>query len=135
VSWRRLHPGEIDHEAIWLGVSLGALGAAWLWTELALPTPECPFHHFTGLPCPTCGVTRCLRAVFHRDWTTATTINPLAFLGLGAIVLYDLYAASVLLWRWPRLRLDRTARLGRLARYTTIAALLINWAWLVWMRV
>ena len=136
MTWSRLRPGEIDHEALWLAVSVGAFGGAWLWLDLALPTPECPFHHLTGLPCPTCGVTRCLHYAFHHDWRAAAGINPLAFLGFGAVVLYDLYAASVLLFRRPRLRFETvSARLGRIIRYSTIAAILGNWAWLVWMRV
>jgi hypothetical protein len=136
MTWRRLRPGEIDHEALWLAVSIGAIGGAWLWLDLALPTPECPFHRLTGFPCPTCGVTRCLRYTFHHDWRAATGINPLAFIGLGAVALYDMYAASVLLFRQPRLRFEAvSARLGRLIRYGTMAAILGNWAWLVWMRV
>jgi hypothetical protein len=136
MTWRRLLPGEIDHEALWLAVSVGAVGGAWLWLDLALPTPGCPFHRLTGFPCPTCGVTRCLRYTFHHDWWAAAGTNPLAFLGLGAIVLYDIYAVSVLLVGLRRLRFDAvSARLGRIVRYSTITAILSNWAWLVWMRV
>jgi len=136
VTWRRLRPGEIDHEVLWLAVSLVSLAGAWGWLYLALPVPECSFHRITGLPCPTCGVTRCLRYTFHRDWWAAAGTNPLAFFGYAGIALYDLYAATVLACRLPRLRFDVVpARLGRLIRYTVIAGILANWAWLVWMRV
>jgi hypothetical protein len=136
VTWRRLHPGEIDHEALWLAVSVATIVGAWFWLYLALPVPDCAFHRFTGLPCPTCGMTRCLRYTLHRDWWAAAGINPLAFLGYGAVALYDVYSATVLLFRLPRLRLDTIpTRLGRIVRYTVIVTLLGNWAWLVWMRV
>ncbi len=136
MNWRRLRPGELDHELIWLAVSLGALIGVWGWLYLRLPIPECTFHRLTGLPCPTCGVTRCLRYSFHRDWWAAAGTNPLAFLGFGAIAIYDLYAAIVLAFRLPRLRFDTIpAHHSRLIRYAVIAAILGNWAWLVWARV
>lgn len=134
--WRQLRPGEIDHEAIWLGISLLGFAGAWVWLYLALPIPSCTFHRWTGLPCPTCGATRCLRYALHRDWWAAAGTNPLAFLSYSLIPLYDLYAAVVLLFRLPRLRFEGiSARVGNLVRYSTIAVLLGNWAWLVWMRV
>jgi hypothetical protein len=136
MSWRRLRPGELDHELIWLAVSLSTLAGAWFWLSLSLPVPNCAFHRLTGVACPTCGMTRCLRYTFHRDWWAAAGINPLAFLGYGAVGLYDLYAAAVLAFRLPRLRFDVvSARWGRLVRYTVIAVILGNWAWLIWMRV
>lgn len=136
MTWRRLRPGELDHEAIWLAVSLSTLVGAWCWLYLRLPVPQCAFHRFTGLPCPTCGMTRTLRYTFHRDWWAAAGTNPLAFLGFGAVAGYDVYAALVLAFRLPRLRFDAIpARLGRIVRYTVIAAILGNWAWLVWARV
>jgi len=136
MNWRRLRPGEIDHEALWLAVSLGALAGAWGWLHFTLPIPECAFHRMTGLPCPTCGATRCLRYTLHHDWWAAVGTNPLAFFGFGGIVLYDLYAAAVLAFHLPRLRFDVVpARVGRIVRYSAIITILANWAWLVWVRV
>ena len=136
MTWRRLRPGELDHEIIWLAVSLGALVGAWAWLYMRLPIPECAFHRLTGIACPTCGVTRCLRYTFHRDWWAAAGTNPLAFLGYGAVALYDAYAAIVLAFRLPRLRFEGvSARAGRIIRYAAIAAIAGNWAWLVWARV
>ena len=136
MNWRRLRPGEIDHEALWLAVSLSALGGAWLWLHLALPLPGCAFHRLTGLPCPTCGMTRCLRYAFHEHWRAAASVNPLGFFGYGAIIVYDMYAATVLALRLPRLRLETIpASLGGSVRYAVIAAVLANWAWLLWIGV
>ncbi len=131
--WRRLRPGETDHEMVWLGVSLASLAFAWLWLRLALPLPLCPLHAMTGWPCPTCGATRCVRFALGRDFRAALGINPLAFLSLVALALYDLYAATVLALRLPRLRLDTApAWVGKSARLAAVAALAANWAWLVW---
>ncbi len=136
MTWRRLDPKELDHELIWLGVSVASLVGAWVWFRLALPLPGCPFHAITGLPCPTCGMTRALRSSFHRDWQTAAGFNPLAFLSYAGVVVYDVYAAIVLAFRLPRLRWDKISpRAGWMVRCGAIAAILGNWAWLIWRRV
>jgi hypothetical protein len=133
VGWRRLLTNEIDHEAIWLGVSVLSLGGAWAWLHFALPSPGCPFHQFTGIPCPTCGMTRCLRYTFQSDWKAAADIDPLAFLGYVGIVAYDFYAATVLALRLPRLRFDTVSpRWGQFVRFAAIAAILGNWMYLIW---
>ena len=131
--WRRLRPGETDQESIWLGVSLLSLALAWLWLHLGLPLLRCPLHELTGCPCPTCGATRCVRFALGGDFGAAFGINPLAFLSLVALALYDLYAATVLALRRPRLRLyTAPAWVGKSARLAAVAALAANWAWLVW---
>ena len=131
--WRRLRPGETDHESIWLGVSLLSLALAWLWLHLGLPLPRCTLHELTGWPCPTCGATRCVRFALGGDFGAAFFINPLALGLLGATALFDAYAATVLALRLPRLRADTLPPwAGKSARLATIATLAANWAWLVW---
>jgi Protein of unknown function (DUF2752) len=133
MNWRWLRAGEIDHEAIWLGVSLASLALAWLWLRLGLPLPRCPFHEMTGCACPTCGATRCVRFALGGDFGAAFWINPLAFCALGAVALFDSYAATVLALRLPRLRMDALpAWVGRGMRLAAIITIALNWAWLVW---
>ncbi len=131
--WRRLRPGEIDHEALWLVVSLASLALVWTWLHFGLPQPRCVFHDVTGCPCPTCGATRCVRLALGGEFAAAFGINPLALISLGAMALYDAYAATVLALRLPRLRGEAlppwTGKAARLAAVGTIAA---NWVWLLW---
>lgn len=131
--WRRLRPGETDHEALWLGVSLASLAFAWFWLHFGLPLARCAFHDITGCACPSCGVTRCVRFALGGDFAAAFWINPLAFGALGALALFDLYAATVLTLRLPRLRADALpAWVGKAVRVTAITSIGVNWAWLVW---
>lgn len=37
--------------------------------------PKCPFHYFTGLDCPACGVQRAAHAFLHGDMVTALRYN------------------------------------------------------------
>ena len=123
---------ETNHEAIWLAVSAGALAAASIWLALGLPWPICVFHDLTGLPCLTCGATRCTMALLHGNVTTAWWWNPLAFLALGGLALFDLYALTVLLFRAPRLRIVAlTQRVKNFTRLAVVIALALNWIFLL----
>src|SRR5207237_6363082 len=73
---RPLAPNELDHELVWLTVSLGSLGFAIVWLWLRLPWPHCIFLSITGHPCLTCGATRCAIVFFHFDFWSAWKWNP-----------------------------------------------------------
>ena len=134
--WRRLRRGEMDHEALWLGVSVAGLAAAWIWTRLGLQTPACPFHEMTGWACPGCGATRCVRCIFHGDVRGAFLVNPLMCATLFGIVAFDFYAATVLSLRLPRWRPSPVpARVGSVLRASCVGLLLVNWLWLLHTRV
>jgi hypothetical protein len=130
--WRRLAPLEIDHEALWLmvgGASLCLLGVALATPGIQLP--RCVFRTLTGLPCPTCGVTRTVIALSRGQIDRALFLNPLATVACGFGILYLLYAAAVLALKLPRLRPVVGPVAARRLRYATMATLAINWAWLI----
>lgn len=132
MRWRHLRPGELDHERIWFAVSVAAFLLAWMIFATDLRLPKCLWHEFTGLPCPSCGGTRCARSLIQGDWTTAITMNPLVFLGLHAVVLYNLYAAVILAFRLPRLRFDQLPSwAGFSARVGVVLLFALNWTWLI----
>jgi len=129
---RRRSGNEPDHELIWLAVSVTSImgGAAWL--AMALPWPRCPFLALTGLPCVTCGATRSTIAFLHGDFLSALRWNPLAFVAFCALIAFDLYAATVLLGRTPRLRIvDWTVTEKNAARIAVISLLALNWIYLL----
>lgn len=129
---RPLAPGEFDHELVWLTVTVAAavLGAGWLW--LGLGFPRCPLLAMTGYPCLTCGATRCAIAFGHGHFFQALHWNPLALVGLFGVVLFDVYAAIVLVTGSRRLRLTNWTRTEKnIARLAVIALLLANWIYLL----
>src|SRR5262245_56486580 len=63
----------------------------------------CLFHRATGLPCPTCGLTRSLTELWHLDPAGAWSWNPLGF------VVFPLLLASALLAFAPARALERIA--------------------------
>ena len=129
---RRLSPGEIDHELIWLSVSLASLGLAATWLTIGLPWPHCMFHQITSLPCVTCGMTRCGIQFFHAHFLTAFKWNPLVFAALCGMTAFDLYAFATLATRGPRLRISFDTQTARtFVRGAVISALVLNWIYLL----
>jgi hypothetical protein len=132
LTWRRLNGHETDHELLWLTVSAGALAAASIWFALRLPWPICVFHELTGLPCLTCGATRCAIAFFQGNLFAAWLWNPFVFLALCGFVLFDFYALAVLALRAPRLRIVSLTRSAKsFVRLTSVSALALNWIFLL----
>lgn len=132
LRWKRLAPAETDYELLWLCVSVAALAAGALWFGLHLPWPSCAFHAFTGLPCVTCGATRSTIQFLHGHFEAALLFNPLIFVGLCAIAVFDVYALAVLVTRAPRLRVADWKRTETsVVRALVIAVLVLNWAYLL----
>ena len=60
-----------------LGIRLLGLLAPWLPA-----VPACPLKAFTGLPCATCGLTRCVLALGQGQWREAFHWHPVAVAAL-----------------------------------------------------
>ena len=132
LTWRRLDPLEVDHEALWLLV--GSASLCLLGVALATPgiqLPRCAFKTITGLPCPTCGLTRTIIALSRGDVDRALFMNPLATIVCAAGLLYLLYSVAVLTLRLPRLRPTLSAIGARRVRIGAVALLATNWLWLI----
>jgi len=130
--WRPLRPLEVDHEALWLLVgsaSLCLLGVALVTPGIQLPV--CGFKTITGLPCPTCGITRTIIALSRGDVSRGVFMNPLAAILCAVGLLYLVYAAIVLALRLPRFRPTVTSIGARRLRIAACTALAVNWIWLI----
>jgi len=132
MEWRQLREGEIDHELIWLSVSGTSLGMATAWLKSPLPLPACVFHQLTGMPCPACGATRCVRDFIGGHFAAAFAWNPLVFCALTGIIVFDFYALAVLLFRLPRARLSITSgTVANALRFAAVALVATNWLYLI----
>lgn len=64
--------------AVVLAVALLVLSFGW----------RCPFQLVTGVPCPTCGITRATRLALQGDFTGATHLHPLWWLAVPVTALF-----------------------------------------------
>ena len=129
--WRR-RAHELDHELIWLAVSVATMAGGAAWIAMTLPWPRCAFFAVTGWPCVTCGATRSSIAFVQGDFLSALRWNPLAAVALAGLVAFDLYAAIVLVGRMPRLRIvDWTVTEKYVVRIAVLGLLALNWIYLL----
>ena len=102
------------------------------WLALGLPTPLCPLHAVTGIPCPTCGMTRGLGCLLHGHLAAAFLFNPLMIVALLCGGLYVLYAGAVVIGRFPRLRWDPLSRRASISvRAVVVILIAANWIYLL----
>ena len=127
----RVGKDQIDHELLWLSVSLVSFSIAAAWLAIGLPWPRCVFHELTGLPCVTCGMTRCAIQFFHGHFLAALKWNPLVFAMLCGVAAYDLYAFASLATGAPRLRIAFREAERRYLRVIVISLLALNWIYLL----
>lgn len=67
------------------------LGAISYSHNYKLPFLACPILHLTGVPCPTCGMTRSFTALAQGRWEQAVTLHlfgPILFLLFAGIVVH-----------------------------------------------
>jgi hypothetical protein len=132
ISARPLAPRETDFEP-WFLFASASFGVGCLaWLSLGLPWPMCWFRHLFGVPCPTCGATRSALALAHGDIGLAFRTNPLMCLLYLGVIIFDLYAVTVLLFRMKRLRLEGIPlQVQRILRVIVVSLTIGNWIYLL----
>ena len=63
----------------------------------------CPVQHFTGVPCPGCGLSRALFALLRLDFAAAFRYHPMIYV-LPPVALYTLFGKKPLLGSQTRER-------------------------------
>ena len=77
-------------------------------------------------------MTRCGIQFFHGHFLAAWKWNPLVFMALCSVLVFDLYAFATLAARGPRLRICFDTQTAKtFARITVVSALLLNWIYLL----
>ncbi len=129
LTWRRARPD--DAPLAWVaaaGVAC-ALALVPLAPVLARLSPACPFHVWTGVPCPTCGSTRAALALVSFDALGALTWNPLVVVAFVTLGVAGLLAPLWVAVRAPLPVEDDGAR--RLLRIVVPTAVAANWLYLI----
>lgn len=129
VAWRAARPGDVRRALAWAGIVVLAVALAPLAGAASAFLPECNFHRWTGVACPSCGATRALLALARGRVGAAFGWNPLvvllaAALAVGAVATPIVVAAAR---RVPVL----AGPVPRAAWWILVAAVAANWAYLV----
>jgi len=86
----RLSPKALRYRWGLLGGGLFPLLGAYSHSQgISLPFLTCPIKLFTGVPCPTCGMTRSFLAMAHGHWQQAVTYHlfgPILFISFIGVV-------------------------------------------------
>ena len=92
---RLLAPDARRSKARQAGVIAAALALSAL-TNPARPLPfeVCGFHWLTGLPCPTCGMTRAVCHAVRGHWAQSVTSHPAGLILAAGLVGWMLWAAA-----------------------------------------
>ncbi len=95
-----------------------------------LPLIPCTFLHFTGYPCPLCGITRAFWAIADGQWSLAMANCPLAFLiAFIALAMFAWHFTALLfgvvLSPGPALRTGPAGR--RIIFAVVLLSFMLNW--------
>jgi len=63
-------------------LAISAILSYLIFSNELLNIPLCPSMIFSGIPCPTCGITRSMWNIFHGNFSRAYEYNPLGFLAV-----------------------------------------------------
>jgi len=116
----------------WAMVLIGgsaALAVHYLGPLLSM-LPPCIFHTLTGMPCPTCGSTRAFAALVDGKLFAALRLQPLFVIGCLIAIGFGARAVTARI-TGARITIALTERDRFLIRWTLIAAVLINWVYLL----
>jgi len=129
---KQLGPDDFNGELLALVIVALVLAGTRFVPPEAVPFLFCAFHAVTGWPCPSCGVTRALRAAGRMDWPLAFRFSPLGAVLAGASMVFAVYALIVLVYGTRRIRWKFHSRGQRIAIGVGIAAVVLaNWCWLL----
>jgi hypothetical protein len=126
----RARPGAVP-----VGAILAACAAVTMVMVIVLhldrlPFSLCVFKAVTGVPCLTCGTTRALALLARLDLVGALAMNPLV--ASGSLLLIPWAVADLVLMPARRaLALELSPAAARVARVAFVAAVVLNWVWLV----
>jgi len=123
-------PGAVPLGAILAGIALLGVAVVGLAHLDRLPFTVCYFKALSGWPCLTCGTTRALGRLFALDLQGALAFNPLATLGVLALVPWA-FADLALLPSGRALEVNLSPALARVARVAVVVALFANWIYLL----
>ena len=128
MTWRLPQREDRQVAALWMLCAGLTIVFRPLWSSAASFVPACPWHLWTGWPCPGCGTTRAIVRLLHADPLGALRLNPLAVCAAATFVAGGLAAPA---WLWCGGKVPGLESRPRPWAIALVAvSFLANWAWL-----
>ncbi|MCB9033593.1 MAG: DUF2752 domain-containing protein [Chitinophagales bacterium] len=118
--------------------SLCVLGYIWMTLNLffsdSYQTSVCLFHRISGLPCPSCGTTRAINAIFNGQFINAFLINPLGYFALLILLIvpfwliYDIFRKQDSFYQ-TFIKVENKIKQTKPLALVLISLAIINWIW------
>lgn len=121
-------PARIGHLEVFAAIGALSFVAARFLPVLALGS-QCPLRTLAGIPCATCGMTHAFVYLAHGRVADALAWSPLGAALAAGTWLFALADGVRVLAGWPPPRVAPGVARGVIA--AGIAALLLNWAWVL----
>lgn len=127
----------MTRSGLYLLTGTGVLaGYAWLayhWTNPG-NTTLCLMKGITGVPCPSCGVTRSVQNIFIGNHREAFGINPLGFVLFGLMMILPVWIIYDLIFRRQTMFVAYTRTEQFLKKKKGIGLILIMLILAIWLR-
>ena len=112
---------------VWIGYNLSN-------TDSHLVGTLCLVKSATGIPCPSCGITRSVLLLFQGDIANAAWINPLGILASVLLIVIPMWILSDFFRKRNSLplvykRSEELIRSNKIIYLPLIALIAINWIW------
>lgn len=131
---RKLRPPEQDYELIFgcLYFTL-LLAAAVLLSRLPGENlPVCRLREATGIPCPACGIVRCVKNLTEGRVGIAFRHHPLGGALICAALAFLIYSWTAVIFRLPRIRVKSAPTWSKSGAVWALSLLLAaNWVYLL----
>jgi len=113
---------------VWQAAAIAALLSAAALTDPTHPLPfeVCLFHKLTGLPCPTCGMTRAVCHAVHGHWAQSVACHPAGLILAAGLAGWMLWAAAEA-WRGQPIAEAVRRRLAKALIIAGVGVSLVNW--------
>lgn len=129
MTWRATGKDDRHLAFFWCVATLGVLVLGPIWLAAAPFAPPCALRVLIGVPCPGCGTTRAVTALFHGRLLAAAAANPLA---AAAGLVFTIGGLAAPLWVAKGAKVPVVPRpLPAGWRVAALATLTANWAYLI----
>ncbi|HEY9047704.1 MAG TPA: DUF2752 domain-containing protein [Ohtaekwangia sp.] len=127
-----------DRKIYWILTLLSLAGYTWLGYHLVWPNHTavtvCMFKNITGLPCPSCGITRSVLSLMQGDLYHAWMINPLGIIAALMLVAIPIWMAIDIVTARISLALafrsaEEKIRTQKIIYIPLILLMAVNWGW------